>query len=244
MRLATITALTIAGGSLAWSQAGQLKTVQAVLEKYQRALGGSDAIKKVQFETRHGELEESGTPGKVAFISYAKPFKALNKVTLPGGGEILSGFDGAVSWTVTPNGAVIDNTSPLEAIRRDADLQYPLHQPDYFQKYEITGVTDFEGRRCYRLHGITHWGKDNNQFYDADTGLLAGYRFQSDDVTSTAVTTLLFQDYKSFGGPLVATRSVARTGDHTQTITFTSVSYEWLSDFLFELPQAVKALLK
>jgi hypothetical protein len=38
----------------------------------------------------------------------------------------------------------------------------------------------FEGRRCYWLHGTTHWGKDNNQFYDVETGLPAGYRFQSE----------------------------------------------------------------
>jgi hypothetical protein len=245
MRPVTLAILMISGSPLAWPQAGQLKTVEAVLEKYQRALGGVDAIKKVQSEVRHGEVQEAGAPGKVAFVSYSKPFKGLNKVTLPnGGGEILSGFDGTVSWTVTPKGAVIDNTSPLEAVRRDADLQYALHQPDYFKKLEFAGTTDFEGRRCYWLHGITHWGKDNNQFYDVETGLLAGYRFQSDDATSTAITTLLFQDYKSFGGPLVATRNIARTGDHSQTVTFTSVTYEQLSDSLFELPSAVKALLK
>jgi len=33
-------------------------------------------------------------------------------------------------------------------------------------------------------------------------------------------------------------------GDRTQTITFTPVSYEPLADSLFELPPAVKALLK
>jgi hypothetical protein len=52
----------------------------------------------------------------------------------------------------------------------------------------------------------------------------------------------LFQDYKRFGGPLVATKIVSRTGDRTQTITFTSVSYGPLEDSIFELPQAVKAL--
>jgi hypothetical protein len=98
------------------------------------------------------------------------------------------------------------------------------------------------GRRCYWLHGITHWGKDNNHFYDVETGLLAGYRFQSDSSTSAAVATLLFQEYKRFGGPLVATKIISRTGDHMQTITFTPVDYSPLDDSIFELPQAVKAL--
>lgn len=244
MRLAGLAMAVLAGSVPAWPQTGPLKTVDQVLEKYQRALGGVDAIRKVRSETRHGQVEATGLPGKVAFVSYAKPFKTLQKVTLADNREILSGFDGQISWSVTPQGASIDKATAVEAVRRDADLQYPLHQPDYFQKLEFAGVTEFENRRCYWLHGATHWGKDNNQFYDVETGLLAGYRFQSDESSSASITTAVFQDYKSFGGPLVATKVISRTGDRTQTVTYTSVSYEPLADSLFDLPPAVQALLK
>jgi len=155
----------------------------------------------------------------------------------------ISGFDGSVSWSVTPQGASIDKDTAVEAVRRDADLQYSLHQPDYFQKLEFAGVTDFDGRACYWLHGTTHWGKDNNQFYDVKTGLLAGYRFQADN-SSGRLAIVLFQDYKSFGGPLVATKVSSRSGDESQTFTYESVTYETLADSVFELPKAVKALLK
>ena len=222
----------------------QLHTVEAVLEKYQQALGGADKIKKVEFETQRGEIQATGLQGKATFIFYAKPFKGFRKIALPDGSQITSGFDGAISWTITPQGASIDKDTPVESDRRDADLQYALHQPDYFQKLEFAGVTDFDGRQCYWLHGRTHWGKDNNQFYDVRTGLLAGYRFQADEQSSSAVTTTLFQDYKSFGGPLVATKVIARTGDSTQTFTYLSVSYEPLADSMFELPPAIRALQK
>ena len=222
----------------------QLKTAEAVLEKYQQALGGANAIQKVVSETRRGEVEATGLKGKATFLFYAKPFKALREIALPDGRQMTSGFDGAVSWSITPQGASIDKDTPVESDRRDADLQYALHQPDYFQKYELAGATDFEGRRCYWLRGTTHWGKDNNQFYDVRTGLLSGYRFQSDQQGSAAVTITLFQDYKSFGGPLVATKLTNRTGDSTQTFTFLTVSYEPLDDSLFELPSAIQALLK
>jgi len=224
------------------AQDAQLNTAAAVLDRYKQVLGGVDAIKKVQSETVRGEIEGSGMAGKATFIYYAKPFKTLIKVTRPDGTKILSGFDGSVSWSITPEGASIDKDTALEAIRRDADLQYPLHQPDYFKKLELAGVTDFEGRRCYWLHGTTHWDKDNNQFYDVQTGLLAGYRFQADDSSKT-VMTALFEDYKNFGGPLVATKNTSRNGDHFQTFTYKSVSYEPLADSLFELPSAVKALM-
>ena len=243
MRGINLFVLAGVGAALGWSQSSELKTAQAVLEKYQEALGGVDAIKKVQSETRRGEVTGSGVSGKVTFVAYAKPFKWLSKIKMPDGEERVNGFDGEVSWSTGPKGAEIDKSTPLESVRRDADLQYPLHQADYFSKYELAGITDFEGHRCYWLHGTTHWGKDNNQFYDVETGLLAGYRFQADDATST-VTIAQFQDYKNFGGPLVATKLTFRTGDRSRTFTYKSVTYEPLSDALFELPQAVKTATK
>ena len=206
MRFARLAVVTFFGSAYLCPLIAQLNTAEAVLEKYQQALGGVDAIKKVVSETRRGEIEATGLKGKATFVFYAKPFKGFRKITLPDGSEITSGFDGAVSWSITPQGPSVDKDTPLESDRRDADLQYALHQPDYFQKFEFAGVTDFEGSRCYWLHGTTHWGKDNNQFYDVRTGLLAGYRFQSDQQSSTSVTITRFEDYKSFGGPLVATR--------------------------------------
>jgi hypothetical protein len=243
MRWINFAIVIFAGVAALWSQAGRLKTADAVLDRYKHALGGVDAIRKVQSETVRGEIEGTSKAGKATFVYYAKPFKTLMKVTRDDGSQVTSGFDGSVSWSIDSQGATIDKDTALEAVRRDADLQYALHQPDYFNNLDFAGVTDFEGRRCYWLHGTTHWGKDNNQFYDVESGLLAGYRFQSDD-RSAAVTIALFQDYKNFGGPLMATKLTFRTGDRSRTFHYKSVSYEPLADSVFELPHAVKALLK
>jgi len=43
---------------------------------------------------------------------------------------------------------------------------------------------------------------------------------------------------------LIATKVTSRTGDYLRTFTYTSVTYEPLADSVFELPQAVKTLLK
>lgn len=243
MRLRVLVVVTLSTSVLVGSQTARLNTADAVLERYKEALGGADAIKNVQSETTRGEIEGTGLKGKATFVNYSKPFKSLFKVTLPDGAEIDSGFDGTVSWTITPQGASIDKDTPLESVRRDADLQYALHQPDYFKKLEFAGMTDFEDHRCYWLHGTTHWGKDNNQFYDVETGLLVGYRYQA-DAGSPLVNTAVFSDYKSYGRRLTPTKLVNRSGDRMRTLTITSLTYEPLSDSLFELPAAVKALLK
>ena len=243
MRLIRLAIVIFAAVGSVSAQEGQLKTADAVLERYKAVLGGVAAIKSVQSETVQGEIEGTGMKGKATFVYYARPFKTITKVAQADGSQVTSGFDGRVSWTIDAKGASIDTDTALESVRRDTDLQYALHQPDYFKNLDLAGVTDFEGRRCYWLHGTTHWGKDNNQFYDVETGLLAGYRFEADDSSKT-VTIALFEDYKTFGGPLVATKHTFRTGDRSRTFTFKSVSYEPVADSLFELPQAVRALQK
>ena len=243
MRVLQAAVVILVSAAPVWPQAALLKSADAVLDRYKQALGGVAAIEKVQSETVRGEVEATGMATKATFVYQAKPFKFVLRVKRPDGVEITQGFDGKISWVVTPKGASIDRDTAVEALRRDADLQYALHQPDYFQKLELAGITDFEGHRCYWLHGATRWGKDNNQYYDVETGLLVGYRFQADS-SSPATATQLFQDYRSFGGPLVATTVTSRTRDRTQTFTYTSVSYEALADSVFELPEAVKALLK
>jgi hypothetical protein len=243
MRITRLAFVIFASVAVLRAQVVQLKSTDAVLERYKIVLGGVEAIKNVQSETVHGEVEGTGMQGKATVVSYSKPFKSLFKLTRSDGSQVTAGFDGATSWSVDAKGASIDKDTASESIRRDADLQYALHQTDYFKKLEFAGITDFEGHRCYWLHGTTHWGKDNNQFYDVDTGLLAGYRFEADDASKT-ISTLLFQDYKSFGGPLVATKQTVHTGDRIRTFTKTSVSYEPIPDSIFEMPAAVKALLK
>jgi hypothetical protein len=115
MRLMKLAIVVFACGALVWPQVGQLKTADAVLKRYQQALGGVDAIAKVQSETVRGEVEDTGMPGKASFVYYAKPFKTLFKVTRANGNEVVSGFDGSVSWSVDPKGASIDKDTALEA---------------------------------------------------------------------------------------------------------------------------------
>ena len=221
----------------------QRHTADAVLSDYQRALGGAAAIAGVGSMTVHGEIEGSGISGRSTFVYQAKPFRTRMEVTRADESKVVSGFDGTVSWSVDPTGPRVDTDTPLEAARRDADLQYALHQPAYFKNLDFAGVTDFDGRPCYWLHGTTHWGKDNNQFYDVQTALLAGYRFQADD-SAAATVIVLFQDYRNFGGPLIATRVTSRSGERWRTLTYKSVTYELLADSLFEVPPSVSALRK
>ncbi len=55
---------------------------------------------------------------------------------------------------------------------------------------------------------------------------------------------MTFDDYKNFGGPLVATKNMSRSDDQSRTFIYKSISYDPLADSLFDLPDTVKTLLK
>ncbi len=89
MRLINLAIVIFASVAPLWSQAGQLKTTDAVLDQYKHALGGVDAIKKVQSETMRGEIKGTRMTGKATFVYYAKPFKTLLKVRRANGTEVI-----------------------------------------------------------------------------------------------------------------------------------------------------------
>ena len=111
-------------------------------------------------------------------VRYQEPFKWLSKVTLPNSEQRVSGFDGPVSWTTgAPGGAQIDKSVLLESVRRDADLQYALHQPEIHKIRAGRHHGNSKAIAAIGFVGPRIGGKDNNQLYDVNTGLLVGYRF-------------------------------------------------------------------
>jgi hypothetical protein len=122
-------------------------------------------------------------------------------------------------------------------VRRDADLQYALHQPDYFQKLELKAAP------AIGFTAPPTGAKTIISSTMSKPDCLPATVFKVDN-SSPDVATVLFEDYKNFGGPMVATKTTSRTGKSVRTFTYTSVTYQPLSDAVFELQEPVKALLK
>lgn len=55
----------------------RLTTIEQVLDRYKQAIGGVEAIQKVQSETQHGEAEASGMAGKATFVTQTITIKSV-----------------------------------------------------------------------------------------------------------------------------------------------------------------------
>lgn len=228
------------------SKAKPLPTVQQVMDHYVSAIGGHDVIFKHKSMTVHGTFEVSGL--SLDRVAYYKDGKMLYQITLPSGDHYQEGFDGAVAWQINPGNpqksASISEGDEVKAKQRDADIYYPGRILDYFSSMEVVDVVDFEGHTCYHLKGINNWGKVNEHFYDTTTGLLVGYRFNSNWRRGGGDESEVFSDYKDFGGWLMPTKSTGKNSDATQVQTVTSITFDDVEDSVFALPQPIKVLLK
>jgi len=221
-----------------------LPTVEWVLERYVTATGGREALLRRKSMTVHGRNYEPATKREVSGVFYTKDGKFLQVVTLPAGNS-LSGYDGHTAWNVDSHGKVtIQQGDVVKSIARDADMYYHLHVMQYFRSMEVIDVQTFSGRSCYHLRGVNNWGKQNEQFYDEETGLLVGYAFNTAWRGGNGAATQVFEDYRDFGGVRMPTKNTTRDGDDVSVFTIVSVTWDDVPASVFDLPAAVRAKLK
>jgi len=222
----------------------KLPSVQEVMDRYVKALGGHDAIFRHRSMTVHGKYDVSEKGPNLDRIAYYKDGKMLYQITLPDGSQYQEGYDGKVAWQLHPkNGAAISEGNEIKSKQRDADMHYPGRILNYFSSMEVVDVTGFEGHQCYHLKGVNKWSIVNEHFYDTSSGLLIGYRFNSKWRGGSGDESEVFSDYKDFGGWLMPSRAAHKSSEGTQVEETTSVTFDDVSDSVFAIPDAVKVLL-
>ena len=153
-RLASLTAFAavFATTSLAFSAptagAQSLPSAPDVIAKYVAAIGGKDAIMQVTSISTAGTLEvpAMGLSARME-VAMAAPNKVASKTNIRGMGEIVTGFDGTVAWSIDPSaGERLLADKELEQTRENANFYANLLFPaDRFTTMEVEAIPDFNG---------------------------------------------------------------------------------------------------
>jgi len=226
--------------------AQDLPTGRAVVDRYVEAIGGVDAVKSQGPRHVRGtfEMAAQGLRGDVAIFA-APPDRFRLQMVMAGLGEIASGYDGTTGWLVHPAlGPMVLDGKMLQQTRQQADMRSPLHPDRFVERLETVERTQFEGCDCYKVNVVTRWGEEYFEFYDAETGLLAGsIRSQASPMGEIETTTLV-SDYQDVDGLLMPMRSVQRVMGMEQVITLDEVVSSEVDDEVFALPAEIQALLE
>jgi hypothetical protein len=219
---------------------------QAVYERVVEAVGGRAALEQYTSSHALGEfsLPAQGIQGDLEVFT-AAPHFFLVRVEIPGIGTVRTGYDGEVGWTVNPaTGPIIMEGNQLNQMRQQSDFFGPLNVEAYVDSATVVEETEFGGKACQKVRVVTHWGEEYFEFYDVETGLLAGSIRTQESPMGAIETTSVVSDYKDFGGILGATRTVQTMMGMEQIIMVNTVEYDNVDLAVFELPNDIKAMMK
>jgi len=244
VRAALIAALLVPSfAAVATAQA--LPDAKSLMEKHNAAVGGRAAL------DGHTSVKMSGTMEIAAMglsaaveVFRAKPNKYLQRISISQLGEVLSGYDGKTGWGINPGAPPqIMEGEALESHKANADFFAGLQDLASYAKAETVELTDWQGKKCYKVNA-TRGTREGTQYFDAATGLLAGFVVVVPTPQGPTETSTIFVEYADFGGFKMAKRIEQRTPQFTSVISFSSVEYDKVDPATFDLPASVKAMVK
>ncbi len=223
-----------------------LPSASAVIERFVEAIGGEQAIRNQGARQGRGNLTiaAQGISGTVeAFV--APPNKSLMKIELAGLGTVRTGYDGKTGWIIHPAmGPMVLDGRMLEQMQQQADMLAALHPEKYIASAETLEKSEFEGRLCYKVKITTHSGEEYFEFFDADSGLLAGTVRKQASPMGEIETISILSDYRPVKGVLIPMRLTQRLLGMEQVFEMTEFVAAELDDSVFEPPPEIQALLE
>jgi hypothetical protein len=190
-------------------------------------------------------IPASGITGPMDIVHAANPDRMVVKMSMPGIGDIMEGFDGSHGWSVNPmTGAMLKVGKELTQTKLDADFYGDLRDPQKYPAIKTIEKTTFDGRPCYKVSLKRIDGVEDFDFYDVATGLRAGSMNTRETFTGVVNMTQIEAGYKKFGKMMVATQVTQQVMGIEQKITLLTVEFDKVAPAAFDPPIAVKALIK
>jgi hypothetical protein len=223
-----------------------LPSGRAVIDKHIEAIGGSAAIRahSSMHVTGTMSIPASGVSGSIEAFA-AKPNKTLVRMTIAGVGEVLEGVDGNVAWSLSPMfGPMLAQGKEAEQKKFDADFYAELRSNDRYKSATTVQKTTWEGRPSYKVSLVRHDGSEEFEYYDIENGLRTGREVSRDMSMGTLSVAQITSDYRKFGDLQHPATVKINVMNVQQILTIASVEYDKVDPAVFDLPTAIKALIK
>lgn len=198
--------IVVLGAAPAMAQAQPAApTVESILAKYVRALGGRDAILKLTSRTMVGSFQMDGADRGTVDIVYKAPNLHRSVISVPGYGVLDSGLDSAGGWEKGPD-------QPLHALsgvdlsrsRREADLHKAAKIAQLYKSVSLKGKGKAGERDAWLVTAVPAEGHPETMYFDAETGLLVRVDLQVEAEGKLTAVERHYEDYRPVGGVMVA----------------------------------------
>ena len=224
-----------------------LPSARSIIDRHIEAIGGRQALAGHKSSRLRGSMSmpANGMTGKLEIMA-ARPNKTILRLSIEGVGDIEEAFDGTRGWSVSPmTGPMLTTGAELEERKFDADFDGGLRDDSRFEYMKTVEKTTFEGRPVYKIALKRKGGTNEDiEYYDVETGLKAGSQATRNSPMGAVSVTSIQSDYKKFGDLMQPTVLKQKVMGIEQIMTFTTIEYDVVEPAAFEMPPAIKALIK
>jgi hypothetical protein len=224
----------------------QLPAAAEVIERYLRVTGAA-AIVRGHTSVRTRAKTEAPAQGTSAMLEEvrARPNKVVVTITRAGRGEAKSGFDGEHAWALDPTaGPRLFTGEELADRRFSSSFDLALRDSALYPVRETLGIAEFSGQKCYRIRLVNVNKRESFECFSVETGYMVAAQRKASTPLGMVDNVLLFSGYREIGGAVFATRIVQEVLGIRQVHTLESVTFDDARPGEFDLPPAVKALIK
>ena len=164
--------------------------VDAVLDKYVKAIGGKEAWEKVQSRRVKAAMEILGSTAEWTLDAKA-PNKRAARMDLPQFGTFEDGFDGTTAWTKSQAGVQVREGDELARAKIEADLRREIRLKELYPDLRSAGTEMLNGEEVHVLEAKPSATSKERLSFSAKTGLLVRQQadFQNKDGQQVTVET-------------------------------------------------------
>ncbi|HEX3249356.1 MAG TPA: c-type cytochrome [Pyrinomonadaceae bacterium] len=220
-------------------------TVDEVFDKYLQAVGGKNAVEKIQTRVSEASLQRpkianpSGKPSTIQLYQKA-PNKMMMVITAPDGSVIDQYFNGMKGWIKTPTQQRELTDAELAQVKQQADLHKEVTLKSQYSNLRVGNKQKVNERDAYVVVGTNASNNRERLFFDAETGLLLRRVVLNQTILGQDPVQTDFSDYREVDGvklPFMIQISSLDNNHNGQTRTFSQIKHNVpVDDAKFEGP--------
>jgi len=179
--------------------ASNAPTAEQIIQKYMDAIGGGDALGKLNTRQEKGTIDIGGRSLPIEILSRMGG-KQLTVIHLPNGDNVTA-YDGTSGWTSGPNRPVREISSvEVASAQAEVDLQLPLHLKQIFSEVKSAAPEKIGDRETYVVAGISSGEVAAKFYFDEDSGYLLRIVRYTKSPLGRNPTEIDYSDYRAQSG--------------------------------------------
>ena len=217
-----------------------------ILDQWIEAIGGSEKIRETKFQMTKATLSmpAAGISGTIETYLQA-PDKMLVISKIPMIGETRQGMNGNVVWSSDPmSGPRLLPEAEAKTFINEANPAYRLEFRKENPVIEYQGEVEFDGKQAHKIRLVNKDGLESTQYFDPESHLLRGTVAITPTPMGQVEVTTFMREYIETNGMMEPSKVVQRMGPQEFSVTIDSISYDEIDTSMFDLPEAIKALVE